>query len=140
MEIPKYDDIKPSTDLEDEKAKEDDAYNKSLCRLYQQGNKDALNELLEHNVEFITKYSKTYAKSSLHTYIREINQLTYDDIANENIIAFIEFVKRIDVNSNMPFKTLLIALIKNNTVKILRGYLDRKLVIHTDKEETKENE
>lgn len=137
MEIPKYDDIKPSTDLEDEKAKEDDVYNKSLCRLYQQGNKDALNELLEHNVEFITKYSKTYAKNSLHMYIREINQLTYDDIANENIIAFIEFVKRIDVNSNMPFKTLLIALIKNNTVKILRGYSDKKLVIHNDKEESK---
>ncbi len=138
MEIPKYDDIKPSTDLEDEKDKEDDVYNKSLCRLYQQGNKEALDELLKHNIDFITKYSKTYAKRSLHMYMHQLKMITYDDIANENIIAFIEFVKRIDVNSNMPFKTLLVALIKNNTVRILRVCSDKKLVIHTNKEETKE--
>lgn len=137
MEIPKYDDIKPSTDLEDEKAKEDDVYNKSLCRLYQQGNKEALDELLKHNVDFITKYSKTYAKRSLHMYVSKLKMLTYEDIANENIIAFIEFVKRIDVTSNTPFNVLLIALIKNNTVRILRSYSDKKLVIHTDKEESK---
>jgi len=73
-------------------------------------------------------------------YVSKLKMLTYEDIVNENIIAFIEFVKRIDVTSNTPFNVLLIALIKNNTVRILRSYSDKNLVIHTDKEVITENE
>jgi len=136
MEIPKYDDIKASTDLKDEADIKDDIYNKSLCRLYQQGNKEALDELLKHNMEFITNFSKNYAKRSIHVYTHAQSGLTYEDIVNENLIAFMEFMKKIDVTTDIPFKTLLIALIKNNTIRILRSYSDRKLVIYTCKEET----
>lgn len=76
--------------------------NEELVRLYQEGNKEALEELIEQNRGIIAKLSNKYMN---------INKtLEFDDLFNSGVIGFIYAVKRYDFNNDKKAKFITYAV------------------------------
>lgn len=76
--------------------------NEELVKLYQEGNKQALDELLESNRGIINKLANKY--------MRATDKLEFDDLFNSGVIGLIEAAKRYDFNNEKKAKFITYAI------------------------------
>lgn len=76
--------------------------NEELVKLYQDGNKQALDELLEKNRGIINKIANKY--------LRATKEHEFDDLFNSGVIGFINAAKRYDFNNERKASFITYAL------------------------------
>lgn len=76
--------------------------NEELVQLYQEGNKQALNELIEKNTVIIKKISNKYMNIN--------NTLEFDDLFSSGVIGFIYAVQKYDFNNDKKAKFITYAV------------------------------
>ncbi len=95
--------------------------NEELVQLYQEGNKQALDELLEKNRGVICKLANKY--------LRAAKEHEFDDLFNSGVIGFINAAKRYDFNNEKKasFITYAVHYINRYIYDCVNGRSDKEI-------------
>lgn len=82
---------------------------------YQDGNKSALNQILESNLKLVVHYAKKYSKV-----IANIDVIEIDDLIGEGNIALINAVEKFNPNMNIKFSYFASLIINQRIVEFIQ--------------------
>lgn len=95
--------------------------NEELVKLYQEGNKQAMDELLENNRGIIAKLSNKY--------LRVNSKLEFDELFNSGVIGFIKAAQKYDFNNEKKasFTTYAIHFINRCILICVNGHSSKEI-------------
>lgn len=92
--------------------------NEQLCALAQNGDSDALNQLVENNLPFINKTA--YSIWNLRSDMSRFWGLMPDDLAQEGAMALVKCAERFDPSQGTKFLTYAAPAIRNAMLDVIR--------------------
>lgn len=98
--------------------KTQDMTNEQLCALAQNGDSDALNQLVENNLPFINKTA--YSIWNLRSDMSRFWGLMPDDLAQEGAMALVKCVEHFDPGQGTKFLTYAAPAIRNAMLDVIR--------------------